>query len=216
MAMADEGLNQGQEAQGAQGAQEAQGTPPAAPKPDAAISAAGQESPEGAKPGGEGAGKPVEKPAEKPVDFNLAEAFAEARVAFDPALAAEYKKVLAAAGVRDNQVANRLAGFVLSQQGKALSALYEEAVKEYGGTPAEPGERFRQEQAKAGRAMEALEKKVPGLREALSKSPLDYDVRVLKALAAVGDLVGEDGSFMGGGQSSGAGVSAADYFPNSR
>jgi hypothetical protein len=150
------------------------------------------------------------------VDFNLAQAFAEARVAFDPAVAAEYKKVLAEAGVKDNEVANKLAGYVLAQEGKALAALYEEAVKEFGGTAAEPGEKFKEAQVKAGRAMDALEKKVPGLREALSKSPLDYDVRVLKALAAVGEMVGEDGNFMGGGQSSGAGVTAADYFPNSK
>ncbi|MDR3349763.1 MAG: hypothetical protein LBO03_09270 [Acidaminococcales bacterium] len=203
--------------QGAQGAVGDPGAPGTQGVPAAAaISAAAQPAEPAA--GQPAAGQPPagEKPADKPVDFNLAQAFAEARVAFDPAVAKEYEKVLAEAGVKDNQVANKLAGYVLAQEGKALGALYEEAVKEYGGTPQEPGEKFKEAQAKAGRAMEALEKKVPGLREALSKSPLDYDVRVLKALAAVGEVVGEDGNFMGGGGSSGAGVTARDYFPNSK
>jgi hypothetical protein len=158
----------------------------------------------------------AQNPAEKPVDLNFAQAFADAQLDYDPGQAQEFKQVLTEAGVKDNAVANRLAGYVLAQQGKAQEALYAEAVREFGGTPAEPGEKFEEAQIKAGRAIEALEMRVPGLRAALSRSPLDYDVRVLKALAVVGDMVGEDGSSLGGGAAhAGAGV-ASMYFPNSR
>ncbi|MDR2006504.1 MAG: hypothetical protein LBP78_04605, partial [Acidaminococcales bacterium] len=142
--MAEDNVNQGmQQAPATQAAAvqgiSAEAPDQARPEPAANQSPAGERGPAKAQAG--------ESPAP---ELNLAPAFAGAGVAFDPAVADEYRKVLVEAGVRDNEVANRLAGFVLSQQGKALSALYEEAVKEYGGTPAEPGEKFRAAQVKAG------------------------------------------------------------------
>lgn len=150
--------------------------------------------------------------AEK-VELNLAQAFADARAAYDPGQAGEIAAVLKEAGVKENATANKLAAWVLTQQQRVQEALLEETLKEFGGTKENPGEKLKEARLKAGRAMDALEKKVPGLRDSLRQSVLDADVRVLKALAAVGELVGEDGNFMGGAGNAGAPSVASLYFP---
>jgi hypothetical protein len=183
---------------------------PAVPSGDAAPSPAPVpgNTPEGSNPPPAAA---EQNPA-KEAEINLTEAYAEAKTTFNPQQAGEIGSVLKEAGVKDNAVANKLAAWVLTQQQRMETELLDETLKEFGGTKDNPGEKLKEARLKAGRAMEALEKKAPGLREALRQSPLDYDVRVLKALAAVGEMAGEDGNFMGGAASEGASV-ASLYFP---
>lgn len=80
--------------------------------------------------------------------------------------------------------------------------LYDESIKAYGGTVDNPGEKFNEAVAKAGRALAVLEKDIPDLRQALAESGVDNDVRVLKVFAKIGEMVGEDGNFMSGGSPS--------------
>jgi hypothetical protein len=175
----------------------------------------------GPEPGAGAAPAQGQAPAAPPdkegaaAEFNLAQAFADARSPYDPGQAGEIAQVLKGAGVKENAVANKLAAWVLTQQQRVEEALLDETLREFGGTRDNPGERLKEARAQAGRAMEALEKKVPGLRDSLRQSVLDADVRVLKALAAVGEMVGEDGNFMGGVGNAGASSVASLYFPKS-
>ena len=185
-------------------------TPPAGnPLPGAAV-----QNP-APSPAGNPPATDKQTPEKETAELNLAQAFADARAAYDPGQAGEIAAVLKEAGVKENATANKLAAWVLTQQQRVEEALLEETLKEFGGTKENPGEKLKEARLKAGRAMEALEKKVPGLRDSLRQSVLDADVRVLKALAAVGELVGEDGNFMGGVGNAGAPSVASLYFPKS-
>ena len=163
--------------------------------------------------------KEEEKPQE--VSFDFSELEKELNLKIDSEKNASFVEVLKNSGITDNKVANGLAKYGVqyalqemeAYQQERSETLYKESVEAYGGTVDHPSEAYLIDRSKAGIALQALEKHVPGLRQALVESNVDNSVQMLKAFALIGDLVGEDGNLMAGGM--GAVKDKITNYPNS-
>ena len=75
---------------------------------------------------------------------------------------------------------------------------------------------FNERVAKAGTALQAIEKKVPEIRAVLERAGVGNNLHMLNALALIGEMVGESGNFMYGGGGMQVEDTAGLYFRNSK
>ena len=162
--------------------------------------------------------------AAEPVKLDFTELAKELGVEIDQKKNEAFKELLLANGVTNQEQANNLTKFGLQYAGEQMQemmiaknhAMFDETVKHYGGTPENPGERFEAAVGKAGKALEHIEKTIPGIRDALEQSGVDCSLPMVQLFEMLGDMVGEDGNFATGGTAAGQQVKASDFFPNTK
>lgn len=159
------------------------------------------------------------------VQFDFSELGKEMGADMNDPSVQEFGNVLNALGIKDNKVANDLAKFgmqyaigqIENYRDMIANQKFEEAHKAFGSTPENPSEPFKQAVGMAGKGLSALEAKSPGLVDAIIESGMDNDVRVMKAFALIGEMVGEDTNVLGGNSSAqGKELPAKAFFDNTK
>lgn len=167
---------------------------------------------------------PADPAPTEPVKLDFTELAKELGVEIDQEKNEAFKELLLANGITTQEQANNLTKFGLQYAGEQMQemmiaknhAMFDETVKHYGGTPENPGERFEAAVGKAGKALEHIEKTIPGIRDALAQSGVDCSLPMVQLFEMLGDMVGEDGNFATGGTGAGERVKASDFFPNTK
>lgn len=114
------------------------------------------------------------------------------------------------------EAANELAGYGFSFAQKAQEAVLRQRTEEVKGwgeeAKRELGARFDEVVGCAGKGIEVLERQIPGIRQALNETGAGNRVEIIRAIAYLGSLVGEDGGKgLGGAMGASAGRS---MYPN--
>lgn len=127
----------------------------------------------------------------------------------------EFSEIARSVGL-SNDAANKLAGYGLSFAQKAQEAVMqqqEQMINNWGEEARkELGVKFDTTVTQAGIGIEALEKVIPNIRQALNETGAGNRVEIIKAIAYLGEMVGEDsGKGLGGGKVSTGGSS---MYPN--
>ena len=116
-------------------------------------------------------------------------------MAYDAEAAAAYSAVARDCGLTQEQ-AGKLAAYGMNYMQEAVAAFERQITGtiEQWGTEAkeELGADFAATTQKAAVGIEAIEKKVPNLRQALNETGAGNRIEIIRALAMVGELFGED------------------------
>ena len=130
---------------------------------------------------------------------------------YDQALADSFAGVAKDAGLSQAS-ASKIAAYgmplmqkVAQQATEAAAQAYEQKVTGWADSAKQAlGADFDKTMSRAGTGIEALEKRVPGLRQALNESGAGNQLALVQAFALIGDLVGEDVGKLSGGTTPGA------------
>ena len=117
-------------------------------------------------------------------------------MAYDEATASAYATIAKEAGLTGAQ-AQKLAAYGMQQYARdgmaAMAKAYADEVSGWAETTKqELGSDFDMTVQRAGAGIEALERSVPGLRQALNETGAGNRVEFVRAFALIGSLVGED------------------------
>jgi hypothetical protein len=153
---------------------------------------------DGGKPGGNtilgGDGK-EDKPAGIPETYDFKGIVPEG-VDYDEASAAAFSEVAKKAGLSQEQASAIAAyGMQYMQQGvdAAMKAVYDTQAAWADEARTQLGGEFDATVAKAAAARDALAAKVPGFTAMLNETGAGNRVEMIRLMAAIGDLIGEDG-----------------------
>lgn len=132
---------------------------------------------------------------------------------YDEASASAYSAIAKEIGLTGEQ-AQKLAAYGMQYAHDGISAMREAQAQQIAGwaeaTKKELGSEFDSTVRRAGTGIEAIERSVPGLRQALNETGAGNRIELVRAFALVGQLVGED-NFRGFGD--GASATTTKY-PN--
>lgn len=125
---------------------------------------------------------------------------------YDEATASAYSAVAKEIGLTGEQ-AQKLAAYGMQYARDGISAMREAQAQQIAGwadaTRKELGSEFDATVRRAGTGIEAIERSIPGLRQALNETGAGNRIELVKAFALVGQLVGED-NFRGFGTAASA------------
>ncbi len=114
---------------------------------------------------------------------------------YDEASASAYSAIAKEVGLTGEQ-AQKLAAYGMQYARDGISAMREAQAQQIAGwaeqTKKELGSEFDATVRRAGTGIEAIERSVPGLRQALNESGAGNRIELVRAFALVGQLVGED------------------------
>lgn len=125
---------------------------------------------------------------------------------YDEATAKAFGDIARTAGLSQEQASNIAQyGMKYMQQGVNAALQQQDAEIAHWGDEAKQqlGADLQPTLAKAATAMNAMESKIPGLRNILNVTGAGNRVEVIRAFAAVGELMGEDGGHNGDGTGGG-------------
>lgn len=171
----------------------------------AADAAGAVEAPAAEAAAVEGAAPAAEAPAEQPASTLLGGAEDEAAwdfrsvvpegMAYDEQSASAFSAIAKEAGLTGAQ-AQKLAAYGMQYAHDGISAMREAQAQQIAGwaeqTKKELGSEFDSTVRRAGTGIEAIERSIPGLRQALNETGAGNRIELVKAFALVGQLVGED------------------------
>lgn len=116
-------------------------------------------------------------------------------MAYDEQSASAFSAVAKEAGLTGEQ-AQKLAAYGMQYARDGISAMREAQAQQIAGwaeaTKKELGSEFDSTVRRAGTGIEAIERSVPGLRQALNETGAGNRIELVRAFALVGQLVGED------------------------
>ena len=116
-------------------------------------------------------------------------------MAYDEQAASAYAAVAKEAGLTGAQ-AQKLASYGMKYAQEGIAAMTRAYAEEVSGWAAsaksELGASFDSTVKTAGTGIEAMEKSIPGLRQALNETGAGNRVELIRAFALIGNLVGED------------------------
>lgn len=134
-------------------------------------------------------------------------------MAYDEAAASAYAAVAKEAGISGAQ-AQKLAAYGMKYAQESVNAMIRARAEEINGWAAsaktELGTQFDSTVQAAGTGIEAVEKIIPGIRQALNETGAGNRVELIRAFALIGNLVGED-NFRGFGSAAGT---KSTLYPN--
>jgi len=134
-------------------------------------------------------------------------------MAYDEAAAAAFTSVAKEAGLTGSQ-AQTLAGYGMKFAQEGMVAMARARAEEVHGwavsAKTELGAQFDSTVHAAGTGIEAVEKVIPGLRQALDETGAGNRIELIRAFALIGNLVGED-NFRGFGSAAGT---KSTLYPN--
>jgi hypothetical protein len=171
---------------------------------------------EGGKPdgntilGGDGKNDPA-KPAGVPEAYDFKGVVPEG-MDYDEASAAAFSEVAKKAGLSQEQASAIAAyGMQYMQQGVdvALKAIYDTQAAWADEARTQLGGQFDATVAKAAAARDALAAKIPGLTAMLNETGAGNRVEMIRLMAVIGDLIGEDG-----GDRNSSGGTEKSIYPN--
>ena len=177
---------------------------PQLPEPAGETNSSGEEGTEGSAPqkGEAGEGAP------ETYDFK---AIVPEGMEYDEKSAGEYSALARECGLTQEQ-ASKIASYGMNlMKGNAeaaMQAMQQQRAQWAENAKTELGADFAPTVAKCGVAMEALDRKIPGLRQAFDETGAGNRIEVIKAMAMLGELIGEDRGHSAGG---GAGGEAPIY-----
>ena len=169
-----------------------------APAPDAGGDGGGEgnNAPANPEAGDDGNGTPAGVP--DAYDFK---AIVPEGMDYDEEAAAAFGEVAKKAGLSQEQAGTIAAyGMQYMQQGvdAAMQAVYETQSAWADAARTELGGQFEATVARAAAARDALATKVPGLTAMLNETGAGNRIEMIRLMAAVGELIGEDGGVRGG------------------
>lgn len=116
-------------------------------------------------------------------------------MAYDEQSASAFSAVAKEAGLTGEQ-AQKLAAYGMQYARDGISAMREAQAQQIAGwaeqTKKELGSEFDSTVRRAGTGIEAIERSIPGLRQALNETGAGNRIELVRAFALVGQLVGED------------------------
>lgn len=134
-------------------------------------------------------------------------------MAYDEASASAFSAVAKEAGLTGEQ-AQKLAAYGMQYARDGISAMREAQAQQIAGwaeaTKKELGSEFDATVRRAGTGIEAIERSIPGIRQALNETGAGNRIELVRAFALVGQLVGED-NFRGFGE---GGSATTTRYPN--
>lgn len=160
--------------------------------------------------GGDGKNDPA-KPAGVPETYDFKNIVPDG-MDYDEASAAAFGEVAKKAGLSQEQASAIAAyGMQYMQQGAdaALKAVYDTQAAWADEARTQLGGEFDATVAKAAAARDALAAKVPGFTAMLNETGAGNRVEMIRLMAAIGDLIGEDG-----GDRNGSGGTEKSIYPN--
>ena len=160
--------------------------------------------------GGDGKNDPA-KPAGVPDTYDFKDVVPEG-MDYDEASAAAFGEIAKKAGLSQEQASAIAAyGMQYMQQGAdaALKAVYDTQAAWADEARTQLGGEFDATVAKAAAARDALAAKVPGFTAMLNETGAGNRVEMIRLMAAIGDLIGEDG-----GERNGSGGVEKSIYPN--
>ena len=160
--------------------------------------------------GGDGKNDPA-KPAGVPDTYDFKGVVPDG-MDYDEASAAAFGEVAKKAGLSQEQASAIAAyGMQYMQQGAdaALKAVYDTQAAWADEARTQLGGEFDATVAKAAAARDALAAKVPGFTAMLNETGAGNRVEMIRLMAAIGDLIGEDG-----GDRNGSGGTEKSIYPN--
>ena len=177
---------------------------PQLPEPAGETNSSGEEGTEGSAPqkGEAGEGAP---------ETYAFKAIVPEGMEYDEKSAGEYSALARECGLTQEQ-ASKIASYGMNlMKGNAeaaMQAMQQQRAQWAENAKTELGADFAPTVAKCGVAMEALDRKIPGLRQAFDETGAGNRIEVIKAMAMLGELIGEDRGHSAGG---GAGGEAPIY-----
>ena len=195
--------NAGADAGAATGAVGDSATPPAADSNAGADASGenGRNSPDGAKPGTILGGKPGESAGGVPEAYDFKSVVPEG-MQYDEKSSAAFGAVAKEMNLTQEQ-AGKLAAFGMNYMSDGLQAATAQRMAEQVSwgeqTKKELGPEYDAIVSKAGSGIEALERKIPGIRQALNDTGAGNRIEFVRAFAALGELTSED-NFRGFGE----------------
>lgn len=130
---------------------------------------------------------------------------------YDEKSAGEYSALAKECGLTQEQ-ASKIAAYGMNlmkgNADAAMQAMQQQRAQWAENAKTELGADFAPTVAKCGVAMEALDRKISGLRQAFDETGAGNRIEVIKAMAMLGELIGEDRGHSAGG---GAGGEAPIY-----
>lgn len=125
---------------------------------------------------------------------------------YDEASASAYSAIAKEIGLTGEQ-AQKLAAYGMQYARDGISAMREAQAQQIAGwaedTKKQLGSEFDATVRRAGTGIEAIERSIPGLRQALNETGAGNRIELVRAFALVGQLVGED-NFRGFGDAASA------------
>ena len=170
--------------------------------------------------GGNGTAAPTEEAAPVvPEAYDFKASIPEG-VEVDEALTKEFSEVARSMNLTNEQ-ANTMAqfGFKYGEQiANAVREQYSAEVRKWGeAAKAEMGANFEKVMSTAGAGIEAVEKVVPGIRQALNETGAGNRIEVIKAFEMLGQLVQADpGKMVNAGGTVDQPKGATTWYPNSK
>ena len=132
---------------------------------------------------------------------------------YDEASASAYSAIAKEIGLTGEQ-AQKLAAYGMQYAHDGISAMREAQAQQIAGwaeqTKKELGSEFDATVRRAGTGIEAIERSIPGIRQALNETGAGNRIELVRAFALVGQLVGED-NFRGFGT---AAAATTTKYPN--
>ena len=170
--------------------------------------------------GGNGTAAPTEEAApEVPEAYDFKASIPEG-VEVDEALTKDFSEIAKSMNLTNEQ-ANTMAqfGFKYGEQiANAVREQYSAEVSKWGeAAKAEMGANFEKVMSTAGAGIEAVEKVVPGIRQALNETGAGNRIEVIKAFEMLGQLVQADpGKMVNAGGTVDQPKGATTWYPNSK
>ncbi len=178
----------------------------------APVSGEAAEQPTGEKPDVETKGSTLLGGTESEAAWDF-RSFVPEGMQYDEASASAYSAVAKEIGLTGEQ-AQKLAAYGMQYAKDGISAMREAQAQQIAGwaeqTKKELGSEFDSTVRRAGTGIEAIERSIPGIRQALNETGAGNRIELVRAFALVGQLVGED-NFRGFG--TGAAATSTKY-PN--
>ncbi len=172
---------------------------------------AGEAGGTGSKEGVEGSGPQKGEAGEGAPEAYDFKAIVPEGMEYDEKSAGEYGALARECGLTQEQ-ANKIASYGMNlMKGNAeaaMQAMQQQRAQWAENAKTELGADFAPTVAKCGVAMEALDRKIPGLRQAFDETGAGNRIEAIKAMAMLGELIGEDRGHSAGG---GAGGEAPIY-----
>lgn len=166
-----------------------------------AEEAAGKSEPQAKEDGAQKKGETIlGKKAEGSEEIDFKSIVPEGMV-YDEKQAKDFATIGKQAGLSNEQM-SQLAAYGMNyanETAKAIKEAYVQQVEDWGKQAKEElGNDFDATINTCGKGIEALEKKIPNIRQALNETGAGNRIEVIRAMALIGELVGED-SFRGFG-----------------
>ena len=125
---------------------------------------------------------------------------------YDEKSAGEYSAIAKECGLTQEQ-ASKIASYGMnlmkSNAEAAMQAMHQKRTHWAEEAKTELGADFAPTVAKCGVAMEALDRKIPGIRQAFDETGAGNRVEIIRAMAMLGELIGEDRGHSAGGGTGG-------------